>query len=51
MLSDFKQVLAKSNIAAEFSGGVLMCCNNTIAVRKVSKQASIHVPIVQIFPR
>ncbi|XP_070157318.1 probable cleavage and polyadenylation specificity factor subunit 2 [Polyergus mexicanus] len=33
-LSDFKQVLNKSNIPSEFSGGVLWCCNNTIAVRR-----------------
>ncbi|EFN82620.1 Probable cleavage and polyadenylation specificity factor subunit 2 [Harpegnathos saltator] len=33
-LSDFKQVLNKSNISSEFSGGVLWCCNNTIAVRR-----------------
>ncbi|XP_014210156.1 probable cleavage and polyadenylation specificity factor subunit 2 [Copidosoma floridanum] len=33
-LSDFKQILNKSNIASEFSGGVLWCCNNTIAVRR-----------------
>ncbi|KAL1512753.1 hypothetical protein ABEB36_002291 [Hypothenemus hampei] len=34
-LSDFKQVLAKSNVSSEFSGGVLWCCNGTIAVRKL----------------
>jgi len=34
-LSDFKQVLNRSNISSEFSGGVLWCCNNTIAVRRV----------------
>lgn len=33
-LSDFKQILNKSNIPSEFSGGVLWCCNNTIAVRR-----------------
>ncbi|XP_034238618.1 probable cleavage and polyadenylation specificity factor subunit 2 [Thrips palmi] len=34
-LSDFKQVLLKHSIPSEFSGGVLWCFNNTIAVRKV----------------
>lgn len=34
-LSDFKQVLAKANVSSEFSGGVLWCCNGTIAVRKL----------------
>ncbi|KAL3288727.1 hypothetical protein HHI36_003162 [Cryptolaemus montrouzieri] len=34
-LSEFKQVLAKCNISSEFSGGVLWCCNGTIAVRRV----------------
>uniref|UniRef100_A0A1B6MI29 Cleavage and polyadenylation specificity factor subunit 2 n=1 Tax=Graphocephala atropunctata TaxID=36148 RepID=A0A1B6MI29_9HEMI len=33
-LSDFKQVLTKYNISSEFSGGVLWCCNNTVAVRR-----------------
>ncbi|XP_058801981.1 probable cleavage and polyadenylation specificity factor subunit 2 [Phymastichus coffea] len=33
-LSDFKQILTKANISSEFSGGVLWCCNNTIAVRR-----------------
>ncbi|CAD6231676.1 GSCOCG00001529001-RA-CDS [Cotesia congregata] len=33
-LSDFKQVLTKANIPSELSGGVLWCCNNTIAVRR-----------------
>ncbi|KAI4485105.1 hypothetical protein M0802_012750 [Mischocyttarus mexicanus] len=33
-LSDFKQVLNRCNIPSEFSGGVLWCCNNTIAVRR-----------------
>ncbi|KAJ8941797.1 hypothetical protein NQ318_015922 [Aromia moschata] len=35
-LSEFKQVLAKSNITSEFSGGVLWCCNGSIAIRRVS---------------
>ncbi|KAK9877498.1 hypothetical protein WA026_018609 [Henosepilachna vigintioctopunctata] len=34
-LSEFKQVLARCNITSEFSGGVLWCCNGTIAVRRV----------------
>ncbi|KAI4467288.1 cleavage and polyadenylation specificity factor subunit 2 [Holotrichia oblita] len=34
-LSEFKQILAKSNITSEFSGGVLWCCNGTIAIRRV----------------
>ncbi|CAG9762168.1 unnamed protein product [Ceutorhynchus assimilis] len=34
-LSDFKKVLAKANVPSEFSGGVLCCCNGTIAVRKL----------------
>ncbi|XP_045464332.1 probable cleavage and polyadenylation specificity factor subunit 2 [Harmonia axyridis] len=34
-LSEFKQVLSKCNIISEFSGGVLWCCNGTIAVRRV----------------
>jgi cleavage and polyadenylation specificity factor subunit 2 len=33
-LSDFKQVLNKNSIPSEFSGGVLWCCNGTIAVRR-----------------
>nr|CAD7431533.1 unnamed protein product [Timema monikensis] len=33
-LFDFKQVLTKCNIPSEFSGGVLWCCNGTIAVRR-----------------
>lgn len=34
-LSEFKQVLAKSNINSEFSGGVLWCCNGSLAIRRV----------------
>ena len=34
-LSDFKQVLLKENIQAEFVAGVLIC-NNVVAVRRVS---------------
>lgn len=34
-LSDFKQVLLREGIQAEFVGGVLVC-NNLVAVRRVS---------------
>ncbi|XP_053681446.1 probable cleavage and polyadenylation specificity factor subunit 2 [Anopheles nili] len=34
-LIDFKQILMKSNIASEFSGGVLWCSNGTVALRRV----------------
>lgn len=34
-LSDFKQVLLREGIQAEFVGGVLVC-NNQVAVRRVS---------------
>lgn len=34
-LSDFKQVLLKNNITSEFSGGVLWCCNGTLALRRI----------------
>jgi len=34
-LSDFKQVLSKSGIPSEFSGGVLWCAQGTIALRRV----------------
>lgn len=34
-LSEFKQILQKGNISAEFSAGVLWCCNGTIAIRRV----------------
>lgn len=34
-LSEFKQILAKMNINSEFSGGVLWCCNGTVAVRRL----------------
>ncbi|XP_018322472.1 probable cleavage and polyadenylation specificity factor subunit 2 [Agrilus planipennis] len=34
-LSEFKQVLAKSNITSEFSGGVLWCCGGTVALRRI----------------
>lgn len=42
-LSDFKQVLTKYNINSEFSGGVLWCCDNTVAVRRVSLQITYEL--------
>ncbi|KAF2359510.1 Zn-dependent metallo-hydrolase RNA specificity domain [Trinorchestia longiramus] len=33
-LSDFKQVLGKAGIMAEFNAGILWCANGTIALRK-----------------
>ena len=39
-LSDFKQVLNKAGIQAEFAGGVLIC-NNNVAVRRVRKYLAI----------
>ena len=38
-LSDFKQVLNKAGIQAEFAGGVLIC-NNVVCVRRVSTDGS-----------
>lgn len=37
-ISDFKQVLTKNNIQAEFSNGALWCANSTLAIRRVSKR-------------
>lgn len=34
-LSDLKQILSRNGIESEFSGGVLWCCNGTIAVRRL----------------
>ncbi|XP_055677061.1 probable cleavage and polyadenylation specificity factor subunit 2 [Lutzomyia longipalpis] len=34
-LSDFKQVLMRNNIPSEFSGGVLWCCNGTLALKRL----------------
>lgn len=34
-LSDFKQVLTRNGIQAEFAGGALIC-NNVVAVKRVS---------------
>lgn len=36
-LSDFKQVLTKHQIPTDVLGGVLYCCNGTVAVRRVSE--------------
>lgn len=36
-ISDFKQVLLRNNIPAEFSNGALWCANSTIAIRRVNK--------------
>uniref|UniRef100_A0A2P2I4M9 Cleavage and polyadenylation specificity factor subunit 2 n=3 Tax=Hirondellea gigas TaxID=1518452 RepID=A0A2P2I4M9_9CRUS len=33
-LSDFKQVLSKAGIMAEFNAGILWCANGTVALRK-----------------
>ncbi|XP_013384817.1 cleavage and polyadenylation specificity factor subunit 2 [Lingula anatina] len=33
-LSDFKLVLQRAGISAEFSAGILFCCNGTVAVRR-----------------
>lgn len=34
-LSDFKQVLSRAGIEAEFNSGILWCGNGTIALRRV----------------
>ncbi|XP_037088063.1 cleavage and polyadenylation specificity factor subunit 2-like [Pollicipes pollicipes] len=41
-LSDFKQALVRLGIASEFSGGVLWCCNGTVALRR---QEQGHITI------
>uniref|UniRef100_A0A0K8SNA9 Cleavage and polyadenylation specificity factor subunit 2 n=1 Tax=Lygus hesperus TaxID=30085 RepID=A0A0K8SNA9_LYGHE len=42
-LSDLKQILTKHGIDSEFSGGVLWCCNRTIAVkRQESRKVSLE---------
>ncbi|XP_028396324.1 LOW QUALITY PROTEIN: cleavage and polyadenylation specificity factor subunit 2-like [Dendronephthya gigantea] len=33
-LSDFKQILQKNGIQAEFAGGVLVCCNGVLAITR-----------------
>jgi len=40
-LSDFKQILMKHNISAEFSGGVLWCSNGTLALRRVNSNNAL----------
>ena len=44
-LSDFKQVLNKAGIQAEFAGGVLIC-NNVVAVRRVSPFGLTHLSLL-----
>lgn len=34
-LTDLKQILNKNNIQSEISGGMLLCCNGTIALKKI----------------
>lgn len=34
-LPDLKQILNKNNIQSEISGGMLLCCNGTIALKKI----------------
>jgi len=41
-LSDFKQALVRQGIVSEFSGGVLWCCDGTVALRR---QEQGHVTI------
>ena len=36
-LSDFREVLNKRGISAEISSGILWCCNDTIALRRVGR--------------
>jgi hypothetical protein len=43
-LSDFKQVLLREGIQAEFVGGVLVC-NNMVAVRRVSSASALSPPL------
>lgn len=44
-LSDFKQVLLREGIQAEFVGGVLVC-NNMVAVRRVSVLPPGSLPVL-----
>lgn len=39
-LSDFKQVLSKAGVQAEFSGGVLIC-NSIVAIRRVRTHTNL----------
>lgn len=41
-LSDFKQALVRQGIVSEFSGGVLWCCDGTVALRR---QEQGHITI------
>lgn len=34
-LADFRQILMKNNIQSEISGGMLLCCNGTIALKRI----------------
>jgi cleavage and polyadenylation specificity factor subunit 2 len=34
-LAAFKEVLLKNNISSEISGGMLLCCNGTLAVKRI----------------
>lgn len=34
-LTDLKQILNRHNIQSEISGGMLLCCNGTIALKKI----------------
>lgn len=46
-LSDFKQVLLREGIQAEFVGGVLVC-NNMVAVRRVSVLSTGLVSVLSV---
>lgn len=46
-LSDFKQVLLREGIQAEFVGGVLVC-NNLVAVRRVSVLSLCSLSILSV---
>ena len=34
-LADFRQILMNNNIQSEISGGMLLCCNGTIALKRI----------------
>jgi cleavage and polyadenylation specificity factor subunit 2 len=34
-LADFRQILSRNNIQSEISGGMLLCCNGTIALKRI----------------
>lgn len=34
-LAAFKEILMKNNISSEITGGMLLCCNGTIAVKRI----------------